>query len=245
MICKLCNEDRKLVKSHIIPEAFYMNIKLSDKPLKIYSGKEGNHPKRSQIGLYDPNILCDDCEKKFHQYDDYGISVLLQSLLKKEPVEDRNEIIGYTINGVDYNKFKLFFMSMLWRAAISVKEEFKKVTLGPHLKYLENHIKSDDPGNIHDFAVLLTEQKFPNDMPIMIIPHKVRFLDGINFSDVDLGRYKAFIKVDSRKIPKGHTPYILQPDNLLLVPYLDFRGSPSERILRDIIMTNRKLKKKI
>jgi hypothetical protein len=240
LTCKLCKHNKKTVKSHIIPESFYRDIKESDKPLIIISGKEGEHTKRSQIGLYDPNILCDDCEKSFHQYDDYGIQVILKSILKKEPVTDNNETIGYEINGIDYKKFKLFFMSILWRAGISSMKEFNKVDLGSHLMNLEDKIKSDNPGTIHDFAVLLTEQKFLDDMPIMVIPHKVRFFDGLNFFEISLGRYKAFIKVDKRNILQDKIPYVLNPDKPLLVPYLDFRGGPFEKIVRDIFKANRK-----
>lgn len=243
MICKLCNKDKKLIKAHIIPESFYISIKKSDKTLQIYSGKEGEYPKRSQIGLYDQNILCNECEKSFHRYDDYGIKVLIRSSLKREYIKDNNEIIGYILHGIDYRKFKLFFMSILWRADISSKNEFKKVNLGRHLKELEENIKTDNPGSIHNFSVLLTEQKFLNDMPVMIIPHKVRFFNGMIFYEVALGRYKAFIKVDNRNIPDDKLPYILHPDKPLLVPYLDFKGSPTEKIIRDIIKINKKLKK--
>lgn len=63
MNCKLCNQNKKLVKAHIIPERFFKSIKISEKPLQIYAAKAGTYPKRSHIGLYDPHILCYECEK--------------------------------------------------------------------------------------------------------------------------------------------------------------------------------------
>ncbi len=240
MNCKFCNLNKSLVKSHIIPESFYRDIQLPNKPFKIYSAKEGVHTKRSQIGLYDPNILCSGCEGKFHLYDDYGTKVLLQSLLKIEYVKDNNEIIGYQIYDIDYKKFKLFIMSMLWRADISSKEELKAVHLGPYSKKLEDHIKFDNPGDMHDFAVYLAEQKFHKSLPIMITPHKVRWLD-MNFYEIAMGRYKAFIKVDNRSVPNDKISWTLQPDKPLLVPYFDFTGTPFEKIVGSVIRVTRQL----
>jgi hypothetical protein len=242
MICKLCNREKKGIKAHIIPKSFYRSIDSSKNGLKIFSGKEGVFPKRSQIGLYDSNILCHECEKRFAPYDDYGAKILLNSEIPGEIIREANgEQIGCLLNGVDYHRLKLFIISVLWRADISSLGELSKVNLGPFSSTLKSLIESDNPGDLNDFSVLLTEQKFLNDMPIMIIPYRVRFFDGLNFYEISIGRYKAFIKVDRRNIPSDKIHFVLQPDEPLPIAYLDYRGSPTEKIIRDIVMKNRQL----
>lgn len=139
-------------------------------------------------------------------------------------------------------------MSILWRAAVSSKNEFKKVSLGPHLneleKHIKEHIKADDPGSYQDFSIMLAEQKFIKDLSFMIIPHKAKIFENINFYEISIGRYKVFIKVDSRSIQSNRSSYLLQPNKPLLVPYLDFHGSITEKIIQDIIKINKKLIKK-
>lgn len=244
MNCKLCRDATKLVEAHIIPESFYRSIKISDKPLRIFSGEKGVYPKKSWKGLYDPNILCAKCEKLFDLYDDYGAKILLELRLEKEDVKDENnqELIGYLVHGIDYPKFKLFFMSILWRAAVSSNDAFKKVELGPHLAKLEEHIKEKNPGTYDDFSVILCEQIFPNDRAMMIIPFPRKLMGGINFYEISIGRYLAFLKVDKRKTPDDSM--VLKPKEAVPVVYLNFKGSSSEKIAQRIIKANKQLGKK-
>lgn len=246
MPCKLCKQDKKLVNAHILPESFYRSIKFSDKPLIIYPGKEGLYPKRSYTGIYDTGILCVACEKIFGPYDDYGDKVLLQENRIRETVEGTNhEVIGCLMHSVDYKKLKLFFMSVLWRCAISSKPEFEGINLPAILmNKLEHHIKAEDPGDFQDFAVLLSEQKFPNDEPVMGLPGRSRFLSGFNLCEIPMGRYIAIIKTDKRNIPRQHSDYILQPDKPLFIFYLPFRGSKIEKRIKKAIKINNKFETK-
>jgi hypothetical protein len=50
------------------------------------------------------------------------------------------------INGLDYAMFKLFHLSVLWRAGVSTREEFRNVKLGSHEDVIRQMLLRDDPG---------------------------------------------------------------------------------------------------
>jgi hypothetical protein len=64
MICKGCGKDKKLVKSHIIPAAFFRDLTDGEDDLNLVSGDQIGIAKRSRTGIYDKSILCKDCEDK-------------------------------------------------------------------------------------------------------------------------------------------------------------------------------------
>jgi hypothetical protein len=60
--------------------------------------------------------------------------------------------MGVTVRGVDYQKFKLFQMSLLWRAGVSSVPEFAAVELGPHEEKLRRMIEEERPGKYWDYG---------------------------------------------------------------------------------------------
>ncbi len=246
MNCRYCGLKKTLVDSHIIPKCFYKPLILSKRGLKKFSSKEGDYPKRAPIGIYDSTILCQDCEKIFQHFDNYGCKILLHSKSQRKIEKDEfNNIIGYSILNIDYVKLKLFFMSILWRADISSREEFKKVKLGNHFAPLNRFIKTNNPGSYNDFSVILFEQIFLKDLPVMMIPDRVRFKNGLNFYELSLERFNFLIKADKRKIPDNLVSFVLQPKKPLPVPYVDFQGSLTEKRIQNIVAANKRSKKKI
>jgi hypothetical protein len=55
-------------------------------------------------------------------------------------------------SGVDYALFKLFQMSVLWRAGVASYEFFSQVVLGRHEKILRNMLRNEDPGKWYQYA---------------------------------------------------------------------------------------------
>lgn len=135
MPCLLCLRDRKLVKSHVIPEAFWrvMRDDVEGAPWLI-SGAEGVHAQRSHIGVYDQGILCDECEPKFGDLDAYGIRILLQDFGREfTPIIDTvfpARVAGYESTTVDQDRLLRFLVSVLWRASVSTQPFYQRVSLG-------------------------------------------------------------------------------------------------------------------
>ena len=142
-ICKLCAEDRKLVKSHIIPKAFF---EPRAGGLTMLFNREDLHPKRMPSGIYDSKILCHQCEEQFSKLDDYAFKLLIENSSARRKVRVR-EFEYEIIESFDYDKLKLFFMSVLLRADLSEGFYWQRIRLGNRRLTLKKHIsKGIAPG---------------------------------------------------------------------------------------------------
>lgn len=159
-ICKLCLQEKPLLRrSHIIPEFIYKHGELyhDNHTLKkidfrsINTGKIENIGKL-RLGEYEGNILCDQCEKNILQpLEDYSKRMLYDGPNKIE--EARDKII---VHDIDYKKVKLFFLSVLWRSAISTRPSFSLINPSQKLtESLREMIITGDPGTADIFPVTL------------------------------------------------------------------------------------------
>ena len=139
--CKLCLQERRLVKAHIIPRSFYKPMLAGDHPPELTSNAPRFHRRRVRIGLYDKSIVCFECEERFKQWDNYAARLLLSKATEPKVILDENgEPSAYRLENVDYENLKLFFMSLLWRVAVSSHYFFSQVKLGPHEAVLREMI---------------------------------------------------------------------------------------------------------
>jgi len=150
MICKLCKSEKPLKKSHIIPEFIYSS--LYDEKHRFYeiSLEENKRNNFLQKGIREP-LLCGDCEQLFSKYERYT-SLLLKGGF---PLKVRNEGRFVYFKGIEYTKFKLFSLSILWRASASSLEVFSEVKLGPHEEILRRMLLAGDPGEEHLYPFIL------------------------------------------------------------------------------------------
>ena len=59
-----------------------------------------------------------------------------------------------TLSGLDYRRFKLFVLSVLWRAAVSQRPEYKAMTLGQHGETIRQMLLAASPGFARDYPVI-------------------------------------------------------------------------------------------
>jgi len=147
--CNLCNKNSLLVRSHIIPRAFF---DLGPNPgTKLLSNIPGQFPKRAPAGVYD-FIVCDGCERSFNEYDDYGAKVLIQELDSYERIVERGKFAGLRATGIDYRLLKLFSISLLWRASVARHPFYSRVRLGQFERPAREMLMTGDPGGTDEFA---------------------------------------------------------------------------------------------
>lgn len=194
MVCRLCLEDKKLQReSHIIPQFMYDRI-LSDEgyfhKIKKDTFKEhssGKTIKKFQTGEYEANILCAECENEIlcQRYEDYAAKVFQMIDKKSESFMDV-KIVNYTnengengklIQNIDYAKFKLFLLSILWRANISKRDLFRQVNLGnSHNEALRQMICDGNPKKLEDYPCFICD--LGKDQPVLkgtiLPPRKIR-----------------------------------------------------------------------
>ncbi|MGR6859971.1 hypothetical protein ACU5EH_06265 [Aliivibrio salmonicida] len=217
MKCKGCNQDKKLIKAHIIPESFFIKMKSSDKQLKIITDISGVYPKKSPIGVYDKNILCRDCEDRFQKIDDYGYNVLIADIDKQIPYPDKGEIIGYKLNGIDNSKLKLFFISILWRASISKEVFYSKVNLGDLEKKAQDLIWQQFSGEPDDFSFVLARfDGGAEASKTMLDPHPEQWFN-VNYYRFYFYGYVLYIKSDPSETPLTWKDFIPRDDSLNIV----------------------------
>jgi hypothetical protein len=172
MACKLCSQEKKCVKAHIIPESFFRLIKRDGKPILILPDNIEKHPEKSHTGIYDENLVCIDCERLFSSCDDYAYTFLVDKFNKENPFLDGDKALAFVIKSFDYHKLKLFFVSALWRASATSNKYFSSINVGPFESKLKAMILNNDPGNQNYFSVIITKYDDEKLATAMLNPHK-------------------------------------------------------------------------
>lgn len=182
--CRLCLQEKELCrKSHILPDFMYRE--LFDDKHRMVKGTpiEGERPQNLQSGEYEGGLLCADCDNRIiGGYEGYASKVLYGggipvSTKRVRKADDGLEIT--IVQGLDYRTFKLFLLSLLWRASISSLPFFAAVDLGPYEDKLRKMLLAGDPGSSGYFPCVLTSYR-RSVMPTGMIssPLKSRLADG-------------------------------------------------------------------
>jgi len=212
-----------LVKSHVIPESFFRDLREDEDYLKLIS-PSGEHPKRSPIGVYDKEILCRECEDKFQCFDFYAATTLIDREGQK-PITDRGKVAAYLLQGIEYEQLKLFFVSLIWRASISKHRFYEKVDLGPLETTAKNIIWNEESAAKDDFSFVLARFDGSETLSkVMLDPHPERFFK-IRYYRFYLGGYVLYIKADSQKTPEAFEPLIPQGNDLIILSRGNFEQS--------------------
>lgn len=202
MICRGCGEDKKLIKAHIIPEAFFRGLRSDGTPPRLITDIKGIYPRKAPIGVYDSGILCRSCEDIFEDLDEYGQLALLQNSDSTRELKWGSELLGYAISGVDLNYFKKFLLSVLWRASVSTHDYYSKVNLGPYEKRVKDIVWADGANiDSSDFSFVVSKFLDHSFSKAMLDPHPERW-HGINYYRIYMFGYTVHIKVDKRATPK-------------------------------------------
>lgn len=120
-------------------------------------------------------MLCRDCEDKLNKWETYAAQVMFGGTeIGLEKLQD-----ALIVRDVDYAKFKLFQISLIWRAGASRLQQFSNVNLGPHEENLRCMIEKEDPGAPADYGclVILTPSYFNLTSQMMMLAQETRFDD--------------------------------------------------------------------
>lgn len=145
-ICRLCQLDRKLCYSHIIPEFLYGALKNDEYKFMGVNGRGNKGWKPLQVGIRE-YLLCSDCEQLLN--DKYEQPFLRQWRLPDRIAQDSAYSATY-----DYSTFKLFHLSVLFRSSVSSLATFREVNLGAHEDRIRQMLLSADPGQNWEYPIL-------------------------------------------------------------------------------------------
>lgn len=224
MKCKLCLNERELKQSHIIPEFMYECSGLYDDKHRFMMVKRtdeglGDFELR-QKGLKE-KLLCSDCENHISKWERYARWVIYSPGKSKQVKSVRGKVVLY--QNIEYEKFKLFQMSLLWRMSLSKLKQFSKVRLGPHEERMRRMIFREDPGAQDDYGCFMTAIIFdPNDLGrneqlrrFWLSPRCVRTRDGHICYTMFVGGFYYVFVVSRHNIPMGIRQLFLNRTNQL------------------------------
>jgi len=176
MGCALCGRKRDLCKSHILSEFLYEP--LYDKVLHRYNVVSTDPKVRSftrPTGSYE-RLLCEECEGLIGSWESYAKPLLYGGIgfgWARGPH-------GPIIHDIDYSRFKLFQMSMLWKCHVTTLQDFRCVDLGPkHGERLRSMLLASNPGKPKDYGcVLFAAPKMTNCTDkLILLPERLK-IDG-------------------------------------------------------------------
>jgi hypothetical protein len=182
--CRLCLRERRLRLSHIIPEFLY-------RPLYGHTHEiRSVHPNLTRVrflkkGLREP-LLCNDCEGVIGKYEAYfaGAWYGVDGL----PPEIPAGVNIIVMSGLNYFQFKLLHLSILWRASVSILQEFRAVDLGPHQERIRAMILEGNAGEAGEYklaaSVLLRANSREVHGGIIAVPQRIRHADGWMYSSI-------------------------------------------------------------
>jgi hypothetical protein len=147
-ICKLCRNVGILRYSHIIPEFCHRGVynhihratKLTADPKYRSFMQKG----------YREYLLCDECEARFNKWE----TAFAKYWYKERPLPSHVKLGLITISGFDYAAFKLFHLSIIWRANVTTITGFNSVKLGPYEDKIRQMLLAENPGAVDCIPIL-------------------------------------------------------------------------------------------
>jgi len=176
MPCALCQQDGPLRNSHVIPEWVYEPLYDEKHRFHILSADPTRPSWPEQKGLRE-RLLCDDCETKLSVWEGYARNLLSGDI---GTTSKRSGDLVW-VYGADYAPFKLFQLSILWRAGVSSLPIFSRVQLGPHQERLRARLLAGSPGKPTEYGCALYALTTPEgiDRGLIVQPTLAK-IDGVH-----------------------------------------------------------------
>lgn len=151
-ICKLCLEKRALRNSHIIPEFLYSPLYNEKRYMMGINGLGNRGWRPLQKGITE-KLFCDACEQHFNKHHEIPFHrqwIDQQAAPNPWPSCPQDLVVVH----VDYATFKLFHLSILFRASVSTHANFSDVKLGPHENQIREMLVANNPGASWQYPIL-------------------------------------------------------------------------------------------
>jgi hypothetical protein len=248
--CKLCGRDAPFVDAHIVPASFFRDVQMPrGEVMRMVSNDPALYPKRTPIGVYDAQLMCEDCEKLFGPWDAYAASFFIQ---REAEFFQHRQIEGesvYCAIDFDYERLRLFVLSLLWRAAESTHPYFQRIDLTARRPRLRELLLSGSIGEVAEFSTVIARWR-SNTRPdeyakLQANPFEYRGLEtGVRMTRFYLNRFVLDVQVDKSPAPPSVRFLRVEPGRLLLVPERNLESSKDLGALRPAIETYGKRRKR-
>ena len=213
-LCALCAEPRELRSSHVIPEFLYSEMYDEKHRFRVISTLTEDRPKQMQKGLREP-LLCEECESQLSAPERYA-SLVLSGQIPTTSSRTGNLI---EVTGLDYAKFRLFGLSILWRAHVAKSQFFAAVDLGPHAHELRRMVRDSDPGSPGKYGFFLSPltMEVESTKGLIVEPTKSRLGDNRCYRFVFGGIVWAFVVSSHSAPPLFERAFINREGRMLML----------------------------
>ena len=159
-ICKLCLQEKALCReSHIIPSFHYKFLYGHNNELIYLNSQKAEVRYNSE---YESDILCKECEEGvIGRLDDYAAKLIhnkfpIKSIFRLEQINGKECSVLENCPNYDYACFKLFLLSLLWRASITSRPFFKAIQLNSQVEEdLRKMVLNNRPGEPEEFPCFI------------------------------------------------------------------------------------------
>jgi hypothetical protein len=165
--CALTKTEGELIASHLLPKALTRPSKRGRPLIQISSGKK---PVRRWDSWYDDQLVTLQGEKLLTDLDTWAIAAMRKHRRVWSGGQGADSLAGHftplsgspwgirRVNGLDTRRLRLFFMSLLWRAAATSRPEFHEVSVpDADLEQLRHMILSGSSDPAGYYQVTLTQ----------------------------------------------------------------------------------------
>jgi hypothetical protein len=147
-ICPMCSKERKIIRSHIIPEFLLERAKDADH--RFITLRPADRKARLQQQAFMEPLLCGRCDNDLNtnyeqHFFDFWYRAGAGPTVVGGPV--------YKLRVPDYSKFKLCLLSILWRAGVSTMRQFDNVELDAHEPILRSMILDGRAGKAFEYPI--------------------------------------------------------------------------------------------
>jgi hypothetical protein len=182
-VCRLCKEEHTLCDSHIVPEFIYGPVYDKHRAIGFKTTIKGVKPITHQKGLRE-FMLCGECEKHLNDSYERPNAPVWKALVEGKSQGGLSLTYNVTrsgtetvdVAGVDYASFKLLLLSILWRASVAKRSEYRAVDLGSHEEPIRLMLLERDPGPQLLYPCVLTLLK----PPVRLISAPGRVIFGVH-----------------------------------------------------------------
>lgn len=153
--CALCAGQFPRCRSHVVPKFWFKPMKKNGNEIKVFTSNKVGSRRPTQKDGPKPYLLCENCEQKFNDWYEKPFKEMWHDNPCYPPVLHEGLIEMQIPN---YRDFKLFHLSVLWRAYAAALIEGKnsiwnQVDLHCHEPRIRSMIMNRDPGKLSDYPI--------------------------------------------------------------------------------------------
>lgn len=180
------------------------------------------------------HLLCSSCEGHLNDhYEKYFRHLWYDRRVLPERFD--NEYIR--LSGLDYSKFKLFHLSVLWRASVSTLPQFSHVSLGQHEEMIREMLLSGNPDTVWKYQIRSTAvlDRERHVLGELVITPLMGRLEGHRIYAMVYGGCEWHFKVSSHSLGEYTDISLTEEGTLMVGAYVAFSGSYL-KCFKDIIL---------